>query len=165
MVRPYIDETKVMDLAGYRPMLEEEDHESFDDFAERARLYVERFSWCDELVEVKVGLFFPAILGVFLVEIKSSRPEVDELIWAVVGDLPPAYMAGEEPTGCPNAACALDGYVGAMMNWVEAVEEGRTVEDLIPVNVPPTKEWAKELRSRLTFIDEEILPDYRQFIN
>ncbi len=121
MVRPYIDETKVRDLSSYREMLEDEDHESFDDFSERAVRYIESFSWCDEVVDVKAGLCFPTILGVFLVEIKTSRPEVVELIWTVVGDLPPAYVASPDPKGSPNAACALDGYLGAMMDWVEAV--------------------------------------------
>ncbi len=57
---------------------------------------------------------------------------------------------------------ALDAYLGEMLDWVEAVDEGRSVEDLLPVNVPPTKEWADNLRRRLDFIGNKILlAEYR----
>ena len=84
----------------------------------------------------------------------TSRPELD-----VVGDIPPAIL----PIGAgSNAAMALDVYLGEMQEWVEAVDEGRSVEDLLPVNVPPTKEWADDLRGRLDFIDNKILlAEYR----
>lgn len=164
MVRPYIDETKIMGLPAYKKLLDEEDYESFDDYAERAQSYIESFAWCDEVREVKVGLFFPGILGVFLAEIETTLPEVDDRIWVIIGNLPPAYIA-DENLDCPNAAQALDGYVGAMFEWVKAVEERRSIDNVIPVNVPPTKEWAKELRGRLEFIDENILPDYKAFLS
>lgn len=164
MVRPFIDETKIANLSDYRKLIDEEDYEILDEFSERAQTYIKSFSWCDAVVEVKIGLFFPGILGVFLVEIETKFPDVDERIWTIIGDVPPAYIA-DDNLDCPNAAQALDGYVGAMFTWVEAVEEGRSVEDVIPVNVPPTIEWAKELRSRLEFIDEQILTDYKEFLS
>jgi hypothetical protein len=33
-----------------------------------------------------------------------------------------------------------------MMVWVTAVEQGKSTADLIPVNVPATIEYAKQLR-------------------
>ncbi len=164
MLRPYIDEAKIVDLSEYKKLIEEEDYPDFDEFGERARRYIDSFPWCDGVTDVKVGLFFPGILGVFLVDIETSLPDVDERVWAVIGNLPPAYIA-DENLDCSNAAKALDGYVGAMFEWVEAVEEGRSVDGVIPVNVPPTKEWAKELRGRLEFIEERILPDYKAFLS
>lgn len=164
MVRPFIDETKITSLSDYRKLIDEEDYEFLDEYSERAQTYIKSFLWCDAVIEVKVGLVFPGILGVFLVDIETKFPKVDERIWAIIGDVPSAYVA-DENLDCPNAAQALDGYVGAMFTWGEAVEKGRSVEDVIPVNVPPTKEWAKELCGRLEFIDEKILADYKEFLN
>ena len=57
---------------------------------------------------------------------------------------------------------ALDAYLGKMQDWVDAVDEGRSVEDLLPVNAAPTKEYADLLRGRLEFIGERILmAEYR----
>ncbi|WP_282609453.1 hypothetical protein [Pelagibius sp. Alg239-R121] len=164
MARPQIDEATVFSLEEAPKLLEKEDFEFFDDLVNRSREYLEAFRWCDRVVSVRVGIFDPGVLGVFLLEIETSRPDVDELIWVIMGDLPPAYIAEQNPGSCPNAACALDGYVRAMMDWVEAVEEGRSVAKLIPVNAPPTKEWAKYLRVRLEFIEQSILTDYKEFL-
>ena len=46
--------------------------------------------------------------------------------------------------------------------WVEAVETGASVADLIPVNAPPTPGTAEDLRRRLDFLQAKILPDYTQ---
>jgi hypothetical protein len=53
----------------------------------------------------------------------------------------------------------LDGYIGEMEAWVEAVENGQTTDDLIPVNAAPTLQNAEALKSRLGFLEREILPD------
>ena len=74
-----------------------------------------------------------------------------------MGDLPPAYLTTED---CPNPAAALDGYIGAMMEWVHAAQNGESVADLIPVNVPATKENGDMLKTRLNFLDDRILKDY-----
>jgi len=44
-----------------------------------------------------------------------------------------------------------------MRGWVDAAKNGEPVDDLIPVNVPPTPEWAEELDSRLNFISKKNL--------
>ena len=80
-------------------------------------------------------------------------------IWVVVGDLPPIYITSEDS---PNAACALDSYIGAMQEWVEAAENGLPVDDLVSVNVPATKENAAALKSRLSMLDERILSEYEE---
>lgn len=73
----------------------------------------------------------------------------------VVGDLPPAYLSSKYAKSPKDA---LDGYLGEMQAWVEAVENGRPTEDLIPNNGAPTLPNAKALRSRLKFLAREVLP-------
>jgi hypothetical protein len=73
----------------------------------------------------------------------------------VVGDLPPAYLSSEYAKSPKDA---LDGYMGEMLAWVEAVEKGEPTDELIPNNGAPTLANAKTLRSRLEFLGREILP-------
>jgi hypothetical protein len=124
---------------------------------DKSKKYLEEFKWHNGIVESYVGMFYPGILSVFLYRIEPSYTkefEDDDWVWVIVGDLPSAYITVEDS---PNPACALDSYVGAMMEWVEAVENGDPVDDLIPVNVHPNAEMANLLRRRLDFISEEIL--------
>ncbi|WP_282609456.1 hypothetical protein [Pelagibius sp. Alg239-R121] len=164
-MRQIIDETKVFPLEEAPDKLPKEDLAYFNDLVDRSRKYLESFRWCDRVVEIRVGFFVEELLGVFLLEIETSRVDVDELIWVVMGDLPPAYIGDPEPGACPNAICALSEYVGAMFEWVEAVEKGRSVENLIRVNAAPTKEYAEMLRWRLEHIEENILPDFKELID
>lgn len=133
------------ETAGLKVMLDE------------ATNYLKSFTWCRDIKGAYLGIGIPPIMGVFLFEIVPARKGVDDKVWVIVGDLPPAYITTEES---PNPATALDSYIGAMEEWVEAASSGRSVEGLIPVNVPPTEENARRLASRLRFLDEKILSDY-----
>jgi len=93
-----------------------------------------------------------------LTRIEPARDGIDEWVWVIVGDVPPAYITAED---APNPACALDGYIGAMDGWVRAVLTGGSVDGLIPVNVSPSPENAKRLEARLRFLDGEILARYK----
>lgn len=127
--------------------------------AERARKYLEAFSWCEGIKKGYFGIGVDGIVAVFLFNIIPNAEGVDDWVWVIVGDLPPAYISVDDS---PNPAAALDSYIGAMQQWVEAAKTGRSVDELIPVNVPPTKDNALQLESRLGFIDREILVDYAE---
>jgi hypothetical protein len=119
--------------------------------------YLTSFGWCRLIVDSYFGLGVGGVVAVFLFRIEPAGDDVDEWVWVVVGDVPPAYIAVED---APNPATALDAYIGAMQEWVDAARAGGSVAELIPVNVPPTVENAERLSRRLQFIDEEILPQY-----
>lgn len=71
------------------------------------------------------------------------------MVWVVVGDLPPAYLAHEPGDSWQDA---LRGYVEEVALWVAAVRESSSLDEVIPVNVAPTAEHADMLASRLEFI-------------
>jgi hypothetical protein len=73
----------------------------------------------------------------------------------IVGDLPPAYLVVDDN---PTAAEALDAYCSEMEAWVEAAEAGESLDDLIPVNAPPTRSNVEHLKGRLHFLRSKIMP-------
>jgi hypothetical protein len=153
-----VDMSKVTPAALMRGE-DEEETAGLRELLDEATAYLKRFGWHRGLGEAYFGLGVAKILGVFLFEVVPASEEVDDKVWVVVGDLPPAYISTED---APNPATALDSYIGAMEEWVEAAKEGRGVEGLIPVNVPPTAENADRLESRLRFLDDEILSHYEE---
>lgn len=134
-------------------------HNEMNSMYLEAREFLEFYDWCLEIQESYVGMCYPGIVAVFLFKIIPTRDDVDKWIWVVVGDLPAAYLTVEES---PNPATALDGYIGAMLEWVEAAQKGYSVAELIPVNVPATKENGDMLKIRLDFLDAKILTEYKE---
>lgn len=111
--------------------------------------YLESHKWCKKVKNILFDRGFGYPLGVFFVEFEPKGID-DNFVWVIVGDIPLAYM----DVSCKNGADALDAYVFCMNEWVENVFQGKSVEELIPVNVPPEEQYAKMLRSRLDFIKE-----------
>lgn len=125
--------------------------------AQRAREYVTSFQWCAGVREMYSGIAVPGVIGVFLMRIKPRGTGVDDELWVVVGDIPPAYLVTDEAS---TPAKALMLYANLMQDWVDAVNEDRPVADLIPVNAEPTKNMAAMLDSRLRFLVERVVPTF-----
>ena len=119
------------------------------ELAKKASGYLSEHRWCKEIVESYYGLGLDDKVGVFLFRIEPADEGVPELIWVIHGDIPPLYI-GADDASTPEEA--LDGYIGAMEEWVEAAREGRPVDELAPVNAPPTPENADDLANRLQTI-------------
>jgi hypothetical protein len=134
---------------------DEEDAALLLEMAENAENFLKSFSWCLAIRESFFGAGIGKIIAVFLFRISPVRPDVDEWLWVVVGDLPPAYLVTDRyktPSG------AVEGYVEEMSKWVAHARHGRTSADAIPVNVPSTPEWAEDLHRRLETLKTTILP-------
>ncbi len=113
---------------------------------EEAQSFLSSFSWCEQVKESFFGFGYAGIVAVFLFRIRPSRPHIDDWLWVNVGDLPPACLVTE---GNLTPDLAVDGYISEMRRWAKAVNEGRSVKALIPVNVAPTLENAEKLERRL----------------
>ncbi|MCD4780288.1 MAG: hypothetical protein K8S27_07055 [Candidatus Omnitrophica bacterium] len=118
--------------------------------------------WCEGLEQAFFGIGVGGVVAVFLFKIIHGRGDVDDFLWVIVGDLPPAYIVCDF---APNPACALDGYIEEMTLWIDAVKKGESIEELIPVNVPPEEPYAKMLEDRLNTLDKEILSHYEEDLN
>ncbi|ANT51228.1 hypothetical protein [Mesorhizobium amorphae] len=120
-----------------------------------ARKHLEFHDWVLSIKGEYLGYDAEGIVYIFLFEIEPGRPDVPEWIWVIVGDVPPTYIPADD-TRTPFEA--LDGYIGALEDWVEAARHGKSVAKLIPVNVDANPANAEMLASRLKFLDEKILP-------
>lgn len=122
--------------------------------AEDAKQFLLSFEWCRGIDRGWFGWGVGEIAAVLLFEITPSTPDVDRMLWVVVGDLPPAYLVVDDS---PTPLGALSTYVELLEDWVAAVREGRSTEDCIPVNNAPTQEAADALETRLNFLKREFL--------
>ena len=139
-------------VAGERAMGDdEEDTGLLRKMHQEASSFLSTFSWCCEIRRSFFGCGTGGIVAVFLMEITPSRKDVDEWLWVVVGDLPPAYLVTDNTR---NATDALEGYVSLMRDWVRAVRNGLDLSQFIPVNAPPTLEAANRLETRLNTLEQ-----------
>lgn len=152
------DLTSVVPIVEMRGETEEETRGLALMFQE-ARAFLSSFTWCERIQDSFFGFGYAGIVAVFLFRIVPARPGVDDWLWVVVGDLPPAYLVTE---GNLTPDLAVDGYICEMTKWVEAAKERRPVGDLIPVNVPATQANAEVLERRLNalrhIINDTVLP-------
>lgn len=154
---------KQIDVSRFTPvdsMRGEDDSETreFQRLHREAEDFLGSFAWCGGIKSARFGFGVSNVVAVFLFKIRMLRPDVDELLWVVVGDVPPAYLVTDD---APDPAAALRAYIREMWRWVEAVRSGTAVTDLISVNAPPTSGNAEDLANRLNFIEREILSSYR----
>ena len=133
----------------------EKENRELEEMLDRARHFISDFKWCRSIKNEYFGYGIGGILAVFLFEIDPISDQVDEFVWVVVGDIPPAYLTSLENFTWEDA---LEGYVEEMSKWIEAVEQNQPVDKLIPVNAPSTQAYAELLKTRLAIIKESILP-------
>ncbi|HTZ74113.1 MAG TPA: hypothetical protein VMB47_09345 [Candidatus Aquilonibacter sp.] len=124
-----------------------------------AEKYLSSFSWCRSIESRYFGYGIGKILSIFLYRITPAMSGFDSWLWVVVGDIPPAYLVVDE---CQTPSQALSAYLHEMTRWVKLAEKGRESRDVIPVNVPATPKWARELGARLEFIRLNLLPYFKE---
>jgi hypothetical protein len=137
----------------------DKDKKSVYAFSLEAKNFLLNKSWCKELLSGYLGLGIDGILGVFYFKIKPSNKDVDNKLWVITGDLPPAYLVTDRIQNPPSAIAI---YIEEMRKWVEAVKYNKSADNIIPVNVPPEKEYAVMLENRLNFLNNKILTDYKK---
>ena len=122
--------------------------------AREAENFLLSHSWCEAIENGYLSWAIAGVIGVFLFDIIPSRPKVDETLWVVTGDLPPAYLVTDDANTWSEA---LEGYVYEMSRWVNAVRGGSSLDDIIPVNVEPSIKYAEMLEGRLWFIQNRFI--------
>ncbi len=142
-------------IAKLRPIAECAAEAGCQAFLSEANGFLNTFRWAKRTGKAWVADCVPGVWALFLFELDAAAPDVGKYIWTVVGDLPPAYIS---TVYAKSPRAALDGYIGEMQAWIDAVENGQPVDDLIPVNAAPTLANAESLGSRLDFLRREMFP-------
>jgi hypothetical protein len=142
-----------------------EDQALLVEMINRGQRWLLSHKWCESISECYVGdVAIGGIVVVLLTRIVPSKEDVDEWLWVVVGDVPPAYLVTDD---APNPASALHVYLQLVNDWVAAAQRGEDVSELMPLEsttgelLSPTAENAAALRTRLDLIQRLIL-DYHQ---
>jgi len=137
---------------------DEEDTTLLQAIALYARNYLQEFAWCKSVKSSYFGDGVGSVVAVFLFRIEPTQPDVDEWLWVIVGDIPPAYLVIDDNT---SPSLALRSYIDEMSKWVKLAKSGKPTSKAIPVNKPATKENALLLEARLKAIEEMIVPRFR----
>lgn len=143
--------TSVSDLTGAEEIA----------LARKATGFLTAFRWCAGVRDSFLAFDISDVLGVFLFHIEPRFVGVDDTLWVVVGDGPPAFLVCDD---APDWHSALRCYVREMQRWVDAVRSESGLDDVIPVNVAPTLEHADMLSRRLGFIQDHVI-DGKPFPN
>lgn len=126
-----------------------------------AEEWLASFRWCNRIKECFFGCGLGGIIAIFLMRIEPASQDVDEYLWVVVGDVPPAYLVTDD---APSPSQALQAYCELMRSWIDAVRAGRSVSDLIPVNAAPTLDNADALEMRLTTLQQLEIAERPEFL-
>lgn len=139
----------------------EEDTRLLREMAQRARVYLESFGWCAVVLDGWFGGGVGGIFAVFLFHIVPSRPDIDEWLWVMNGDVPSTYLAFED---APSVREAFQMYVEGMLRWISYAESGglEEPEDVPPVDVEPTRENAAEVEHRVRSLQRILGPAFSQ---
>ena len=138
---------------------EEEDRRLLKVIAEGATKYLQSFSWCKKIRSTYFGDGYGGIIGVFLFHIEPSRKGVDEWLWVVFGDVPPAYLVIDH---AKTPSKALEYYIAEVSVWVELAKQSRSSKDAIPVDLPAKPEDAARVASKLKLLEEFVLPSFQE---
>src|SRR5437763_5201194 len=93
-----------------------QDTELLKEMLSEAEGYLSGFDWCESIAESYLGIGIGGVVAVFLFRIVPRRNAIDEWLWVVVGDLPPAYLVTDDN---PTPRAALEAYVEEMNAWTE----------------------------------------------
>jgi hypothetical protein len=136
---------------------DEEDTALLRQMAEVARRYIQSFDWCAVVLEGYFGGGAGGIFAIFLFHIVPTKSESDEWMWIVVGDLPSIYL---HLVDAPRPKDVFEMYVDGLTKWVTHVrsEESEVPDDVPPIDVPPTPQWADDIERRAKSLKEILGP-------
>jgi hypothetical protein len=124
---------------------------------QEARKYILSQKWCRSIRKEWFGIGVGGVVGVFLFELEGA-PGVDNALWVISGDLPPAYLVTDSS---PTPVSALETYCALMQDWVDAVRGKGQLADAFPVSAKPTRKNASNLEARIKLLRDEIIPAFQ----
>ena len=116
--------------------------------------YIKSFNWCEEIFDSSLYLNIGSSLCIFLFKINNTASKDDDLLWIVVGDIPPMYL---DIHCVKTTKQVLENYIALAGDWIQAVKSEGNVEDCYPFDAEPNLEMADLLNQRMFFIRDVVL--------
>ena len=121
-----------------------------------ATQYINSFYWCLEIKKSTLYTNLGRVLCIFLFDIVNTASEGDNLLWIIVGDLPPMYLDVYGPT---TTVQVLEDYATLAEDWIAQIKTGGSVENCYPFNASPIVEIAELLETRVDQIKNNLIPN------
>lgn len=80
--------------------------------AVEAESFLLSHAWCKGITAGYLAFAVAGVIGVFLFEIVPYRPDVDDTLWVVAGDLPSAYLVTDDAETWQEALGGLNASLG-----------------------------------------------------
>lgn len=130
------------------------------EMAKEGERYLRSFAWCRHIKQGRFVDGFGGIIALLLFQVTIRNVPEDEWVWVFNGDIPSAYLEAE-PFRTPKAA--LQRYLNGLEEWIAAAEAGKSLDDLIPLDVDPNPDIIQLLKPRIETLRREILPHISNF--
>ena len=121
-----------------------------------AESYLKSFTWCGQIKECNLYINLGKIFCIFLFEIENlaSTETQDNLLWVIVGDIPPMYL---DTFSQKTTNKVIKTYINLAEDWISCVRAGTGVNGCYPFNVNPTLELAELLEKKILFMKNTLL--------
>jgi hypothetical protein len=124
--------------------------------AEESKRYLIRQDWCQG---VKNGWLFTnlgKVLCIFLFEVDNTQSPEDNLLWVIVGDLPPMYL---DTNSVLDNREVIEVYIQLVIDWIDHLDSGKPLDECFPLEAERSAGSIQMLKERMTLLQYTILPE------
>jgi hypothetical protein len=129
-------------------------HKEVINAKKEAEVYLNSFTWCKRINKSAIYTNLGRVLCVFLFDIDNTSCKEDNLLWVIVGDIPPMYL---DTFGPKTTVQVLEDYIRLSEHWIHQVKIGGPINECYPFNVKPTLELAELLEIRVSFMKNTLI--------
>ncbi len=122
---------------------------------EESKKYIESFPWCGKIHNGWLYTNLGYVLCIFLYEIDNLQSPQDNLIWIIVGDMPPMYL---DTYNILTTKEVIDAYIQLVSDWIQHIEEGKSLDECFPIQSSSSPQTLLSLKKRIELLRNKILP-------
>lgn len=132
----------------------ERETQQLQQYAQRARAFLESFAWCTGVRQLLYGVGAGGVIAVFFADV-LVKGKAREWLWVVTGDLPAAYLP-EQAARTPCAALAA--YCEGAAAWAAAVQRHALGPEHLALAVEASAAVARDVAAKVGTVQRLVLP-------
>ena len=121
---------------------------------QEAVAYLKSFRWCKEINRSHLYTNLGTVFCIFLFDLDNSASTKDNLLWVVVGDIPPMYL---DTFGPRTTVEVVEDYVRLAEDWIGQVKIGESLDRCYPFKANATVQMAKLLERKISFMKNTLV--------